>query len=162
MRRLSFLESFLLLLSSFDFCIADFNSLFFFLFLSVCFLFVPLLMSLGRGYSFFKLLTFITFNSWVMVSGIVVVVLAMVIKVVGCYTEWYKQLLLKCSEVSQWMQSFFLWYCLIVSFKTQLVYNCFWVLALTAATLVGFHSIWSEDWEVMTVTAECWVFYVIS
>ena len=66
------------------FCIADFNFLFPFLFLLVCFLFVSLLMPLGRGYFFFKLLTFITSGSWITGSGTLVVVVAMGVWVVGC------------------------------------------------------------------------------
>ena len=58
-------------------------------------------MSLGRGYSFSELLTFITSDLQVMVSGTVVVVLAIIVGVVGHCTEQYGQLLLKCLETSQ-------------------------------------------------------------
>ena len=80
-----------------------------------------------------------------MVSGTVVVVLTMIVEIVDCCAGWYEQLLLKCSEASQWMQSFFLWCCLIVFSETQLACDCFQVLALAAATLVSFYSIWFED-----------------
>ena len=43
-----------------------------------------------------------------MISGTVVVMLAMVVEIVGHCAEQYEQLLLKYSEASQWIQSFFL------------------------------------------------------
>ena len=51
--------------------------------------------------------------------------LTMIVEVVGCCTEQYGQLLLKCLKTLQQMQSFFSQYYLIISSETQLICDCF-------------------------------------
>ena len=51
------------------------------------FFFMPLLMLLGRGYSFSKSLTFITSDLQITVSETVVVILIMIVKIIGCCAE---------------------------------------------------------------------------